>query len=243
MGAKPNYLIHWTGKDIATSTTSLNIDHRKAYLKRFVSIIQNGFWMNRNSDELWGMDSAHIYMNVGITCFTEHRLTNSFYHTMKYGMLGIGVSREFVLDRWGAPVVYLENSSENDVNTAILHQTWKYLKNETKPEHRNVYLSFLQFLNLMKPMSNANTRDFEYIDEGEWRIVQYNQLDEKGLLVIPEKEPPHRLVPIKKNEVKLIILPDRDSINMFYSEPEVIDWFNNLDIKPSVLTLEELKDF
>ena len=150
MAYKSEYLVHWTGKDICTDVVALTSSTRIQYIQRLESSLRTGLWMNRVTD---GLSSRNAVGDPGVvltfsnpmTCFTEVRLTQSVEHTRKYGLLGLGFSREFLLARDGLPVIYLRNG-QRDFYTSLLYQIWDYLPKDKQPG-----LGFKLFVGLCKP--------------------------------------------------------------------------------------------
>src|SRR5260221_14510840 len=113
---RSSLLVHWTGKDICTNRNDLSDSHRRDYVERARSILQDGFWVTRPKEQLIGSSpgsdaSSSCDYVIDVSCFTEVRLSQAELHSQRYGLLGIGVERKFVLDRRGGPVHYVRNAS------------------------------------------------------------------------------------------------------------------------------------
>src|SRR6185369_5575847 len=108
---RTDLLVHWTGRDIVTNRFSVNDEHRQRYIERLVDIIDNGFWMTTPTERIQGGGGLNSWIQylAHMTCFTEVRLSQTELHTQRYGLLGVGVSRRFVLERYGSPVHYVRN--------------------------------------------------------------------------------------------------------------------------------------
>jgi len=69
---------------------------------------------NKNYDQIdtsytttsGNISPGQLYYAQNITCFTELKISSSYEHTMKYGLLGLGYSRKFILSNGGRPVHY-----------------------------------------------------------------------------------------------------------------------------------------
>ena len=114
---RSNILVHWTGaKDIekayndAKSTDYKNDDIRCIkYVERLDTTLQEGLWMNGVDIEMYDSRDACVKCIYPwpATCFTEVRLSETQNHAEQYGFLGFGFTRDFVMKRYGGPVLYL----------------------------------------------------------------------------------------------------------------------------------------
>lgn len=178
------FLVHWTGRDIDDKYDSnwdqkndpeLNQDIIEPYIDRLKNILEYGLWMTSSES-----DQKTFFNNKPInrapfyrTCFSELRLSETRVHAKRFGRLGIGVKRHFVLARRGSPMVYfhknfrnwffetflVNDTSEIDIPT----DTWwaNYLKSMNEGETNSGYVQFKNF------------------DESEWRIIYSEQIENK----------------------------------------------------------------
>ena len=119
------FLIHWTGRDI-------NHDDRKKYVDKLKSVLQKGLCMNSGKETIYGKDSKRITAKIARVCFTEIKLTQIEEHAKQYGRLGIGFNRDFVLEREGNPVFYVQNGEKSHIiqNLANLISLMKSLPDD-----------------------------------------------------------------------------------------------------------------
>lgn len=123
---RSNFLIHWTGKDINRYYDTLNDLQCEEYIKRLRNTIISsdpdkypkgkGLWITKKEEIIYSHrpDSSQFsYDHVATISFTENKLSRTREHTERYGCLGFGFDREFVLKHQGGPVLYVE-STEND---------------------------------------------------------------------------------------------------------------------------------
>ncbi len=167
-------LIHWTGRDFdpaVKETYHDNTDRERPsktddgltekYHKRLFDILRYGLWVTEDAK------NDHIAINKDKfdlpkhprTCFTELKLSESRKHAFKFGRLGIGFKRLFVVGRGGQPVYYLHNQGINlffppHVDKSELQKS-KYL--------------FFKRMN-----SNPHDLNYDLFAESEWRII-YDQ--------------------------------------------------------------------
>jgi hypothetical protein len=93
-------LVHWTGKK---DNGSAYIKDQE-YVERLKNYYKNGLFAKRTSE-----DSIRKWKikNLVRICFTEIRLSQVQTHAKRYGKLGIGFSRDFIMNKGGRPVIYI----------------------------------------------------------------------------------------------------------------------------------------
>jgi len=238
-------LVHWTGKDIGL-THPLSEPQRQSYVARLESILGSGFWMNKPefAESLLGYDLTTYGLQPAMTCFTEIRLSQARQHAHQYGLLGVGVERDFVLDRTGGPVHYVRNRP-NECIVGSYSQLFKYLNNhraETKEGENPVGVLFM-LMSFLKPMSElTNEEDHQFLDEQEWRIVQNDRIKKDHIARQPGDRPV-ALLPITHHEVSVIIFPDRDTVNRAIVSDFFKDWLSERVIPPTITCLEDVESF
>lgn len=194
--SRSQILVHWTGKDIDArlhnGTISIG-DWRKAYVQRLLTTLHTGLWLTRGEEILGesAKEAEFRYYDYRV-CFSEALLSRSDYHTARYGRLGFGFSRLFVLNSGGSPVIYVRNASSGvlqifgalnlriqNLITEILHgPLGRCSPGGVEMEaivHDVISTNNLlrRLLPFLKRMSNENTDDFAFFEEVEWRIVAY----------------------------------------------------------------------
>ena len=116
---RSNFLVHWTGRDIECKHSKCADKNVRAttYVDRLSSTLKHGLWMTKNTiDKLYVPQtcSPDLSYQWPMTSFTEIKLSQTQVHTKNYGCLGFGFTREFVMDRNGAPVQYVPGN-KNDI--------------------------------------------------------------------------------------------------------------------------------
>lgn len=101
-----------------------------------------------------------------------------------YGKLGIGFHRDFVLERLGNPVLYVQNGDAG-VMIENLHKVSKFLKTKDDSIHKSLEV----VLGYLKNMSHQNVPHLEFYEEMEWRIVHLTHL--KGQYIQVEDSSQH----------------------------------------------------
>lgn len=235
---RTNFLVHWTGRDISTNRNLITENQRDEYVKRLVDIINNGFWMTQPLEKIFGLNGSWIEYSAHVTCFTEIRLTEAETHTSRYGLLGVGVNRHFVLERFGGPVHYVRNHcSECVVGNA--QEIFSVLDKHSDQDIKNYFGINTAFI---KAMSDKNTDNFLYLNEQEWRIVQTDVQLKTSNIVKTESHCPAYRVPLSPGDIKVLVFPDSrtrtlavNRLNNFLSENE------NFNL--ALLTIEECSEF
>jgi hypothetical protein len=123
-------LFHWIGSHIdypyrdepERRRPRLDDEHRREYVRCLEGALQHGLWVNtpRVPDQLG--DGQLVKVTRPIVCFTEWSLGESLPHTTRYGRLGLGFPKRFVLECGGQPVTYVRDRRRADPFTAsVLH--------------------------------------------------------------------------------------------------------------------------
>ena len=124
-GIHRQQLYHWFGRHIDytdpndedSRVKTLDDDKRKQYLSDLRNVLnpKMGLWMKtpRAADQIG--DGRLVKVRQPILCFTEWSLSDSRPHSYKYGRLGLGFPRKFVLGLGGQPVSYIA-AAKNEPN-------------------------------------------------------------------------------------------------------------------------------
>lgn len=126
-------LFHWIGShlDVQCTNGKLTDALRGEYVKCLEGAIQRGIWLKtpRDPDQLG--DGSLVKVTRPICCFTEWSLGQSLPHTSKYGRLGLGFPKRFILGKGGQPVIYIRDTSRTDPYTKSLKGLAALLKGTT----------------------------------------------------------------------------------------------------------------
>lgn len=221
---RSDFLINWTGaKDIEKEYKEgkckvlndkslsdkqreekyevLNDERRRKYVCRLRSTLIEGLWMTCPDERINGFN-AYIetaeYSGYPITCFTEIKLSDTYEHTKRYGCLGFGFGRKFVIERCGAPVQYV-SGTEDDAIVGNIATALELLKQLPKTSLRFTDGEFLSKLKsgieinarFIKNISDCTSpHDFKFLDEAEWRIVYTDRKTREEKLVATGKKNP-----------------------------------------------------
>ena len=167
------FLVHWMGKDFEKNPNNLNDEKKEKYVERLKDIIENGFYMNLGYNRIWDNRNEWIKIDISRVCFSKIKISLAHKHAKRYGLLGIGVDRSFVLERYGNPVCYQYNGELNCI-TDNLRNVRDYLDKSAKEEDLLKNLEIV--LVYCKNINEKDEEDFIYYDALEWHIVHLDRL-------------------------------------------------------------------
>lgn len=177
-----DFLVHWTGRDIddkydpnweQRNDPRLNLKIIEPYVERLKNILKYGLWMTNSSN-----DQPLIYKGKTVnrapfarTCFTELKLSDARVHAKRFGRLGIGVKRPFVLDKRGSPMIYFRRefgnwffvTFERNGKIELPSDAWwtYYLKSMNEGKTSEGYVQYANF------------------NESEWRVIYSPQIEKQ----------------------------------------------------------------
>ena len=171
-------LFHWIGSHIETNL-ELNPEARRT---EYVKCLRNsldeakGLWLNRPRDEDILLDGTQFRVTEPICCFTETSLEEVHDHANRYGKLGLGFPKRFVLNNGGRPVNYILDQ-QNDPTMQAWHRLAGCLLDDT-------------YLETLKPKEREQVqRDFIFVSQFLKRIKQPRKiLSTKGKKKIASKK-------------------------------------------------------
>ena len=184
--SRSNTLVHWTGKDLDELIRSgeLSADQaRTAYVERLISTLETGLWMTVREETAAGYDFWMTNYNPSV-CLSETVLSRSGEHIARYGRLGFGFSRTFILNAGGTPVIYVRNGAPPSLLAvfkalSVRIGNLSYHVRATADElavmldFSDLKLLFDRLTSIIKNMSATSQDDCEYLDEAEWRVVAH----------------------------------------------------------------------
>jgi hypothetical protein len=274
---RPDFLVHWIGKDIHCrrpqagdddcrargGQCACQIDHRvlsdqdrERYLSHLQGALAKGLWMTKPRESITGYKGVSLSFQPMVTCFTELKLSQTRSHTGRYGCLGLGFSRAFVIERLGCPVHYLSGTDDDAIvaNLDAVRNVLIGLERSNIPavskghpvQVRRVRDALEHTIAFLKRMWEATPGDYGYLEEMEWRIVQADRMECKGRLVPTGQDLPEVRIPFTHDELKLLILPDDVTRRRLYACEEMMKWFEDergqLHL-PVIATVEECLQF
>lgn len=230
------FLVHWTGKDFHTPKDVLDDNIRHKYIDRLADTLRNGFFMQRNvgeTERIYDPNGGSIDSEVPKTCFTEIKLSQAEQHAKRYGQLGIGVDREFVISRYGNPVFYVTNGDYANLCACAI-KVYGYLEqsNEIKRDLKVILAYF-------KKMGEKNSDNLQYYDESEWRITHLPQLEESGALIPKDRKNYIYRIKLSKKDIKTIVFPDKRTKTLALNNQNIIENIDN----PICVTINDCINF
>jgi hypothetical protein len=226
MAIHSKILVHWTGKDIETNP---NEDEKsRLYVERLKDDLREGLYAKPTIE-----DSIRYLKIKDITrlCFTEIRLSQAKTHSDRYGKLGIGFSRDFIMNKGGRPVIYIpfEPPADNYFLEASIGNVYEKAIN-----NREIKESSKLILAHVKRMSDGNKND--YYEEMEWRIVHH--ANDKN--IINTSNDIHRLK-FKMSDIEVIIFPDKKTKQLSLEDDYIKDCLSKH--MPIIATLDDCLNF
>jgi hypothetical protein len=243
---RSTFLVYWTGKDIPTDPSLTHAD-RAQFVDRLVDIVQNGFWMTKPSETLVGSTpsgaSVTFHRQTYMTCFTELRLSASRQHANAFGLLGIGVDRSYVLERWGTPVHYVRNQRDEGVVGAF-HQLRYLITRAATWTGKDDALTCCDHLGVfIKGMSSSGTDDFAFLDEQEWRVVAFDEQVKRRRIVQTTTPPPDFRLLLQPSDLRIVVFPDDVTRSLALADARVRHLTSLLPNPIHMLTLSECEQF
>ena len=233
MNIHSRYLIHWTGKkDIEEQPENIRA---QKYVERVIDYYQNGLYAKRTSEDVVrGMKIN----NLARLCFTEIRLSQAQEHANRYGKLGIGFSREFILNKGGRPVIYIPFEAKEHLLEDSLKAA--YDKSEAYDEIHKPLKWVLAFVKRMSNEYDQDHEDYEnYYDEMEWRIV-YDEKPDNNLFTKGKAEGVFRLMFVP-SDIKVLIFPN-DYVKSITLNNEFLKGLFSQNL-PITVTLDDCNNF
>ena len=224
MAIHSRLLVHWTGKDIEEYAST---EQPQKYVERLRDDLKNGLYTKITSEDAirkWKVK------NLVRICFTEVRLSQAQTHARRYGRLGIGFTRDFVMDRGGRPAIYVPYAPKDDGR--LLEDSIRTAYEKSQGE---VQKSAKWILAHVKRMSDG--RDEDYYEEMEWRLVWDGQ---SAHFKKDAAEGVYRLQ-LEASDIKLIVLPDENTKRLSLGDDVIKEYFSKH--LPMVTTLEDCANF
>jgi hypothetical protein len=244
------FLVHWTGKDINSFNSEINDNLRKEYIARlYIARLRDnllkGLHMRPGKETIYGKDNKGITAEIARVCFTEIKLTQTEEHAKRYGRLGIGFDRNFVLEREGNPVFYVQNGDKGHIveNLDVLRGWMSSLPPNTvgsKIDELGIIFGYL------KKMSDRNENELKYYDEMEWRIVHIDRLTGPNNYIQDYGETTEQgkkffRLKVRPKDVRLIIFPDNETIRLALCDEKISDYFKSHI--PTLIALDDCENF
>jgi hypothetical protein len=205
MSTHSQFLMHWTGRSGKDDIESKpNEERPDLYVERLIDYYSNGLFARRTDEAVVrGMKIKNIVR----LCFTEIRLSQVRTHSDRYGKLGVGFTREFIMARGGRPVIYVPHSAKK--GGRLLEESIRNVFERSKSDeetHRSAKWIMAHVKRMSDGGSPENQDYQDYYEEMEWRIV-YDETPGNTHFAKGHQKGTHRLK-FRATDVQVIIFPD-----------------------------------
>ncbi len=225
MGIHSKILIHWTGKDIETYPED---ERTQLYVKRLKNSLQEGLYTKTTEEDVirgWKIK------NITRLCLTEIRLSQAQMHAERYGKLGLGFSRDFIMNKGGRPVIYIPFEAAAD--SRLLEDSIRCVHEKSK-DNNDIHESSKWIMTHVKRMWNEKGEDF--YEEMEWRIVLH--ANDRNIRNVGNGV--HRLK-FEPSDIKVIIFPSEDTKRSSLEDDYIRKCLS--DHLPMIATLDDCHNF
>jgi hypothetical protein len=275
-GVHRQQLFHWIGHHIdypdrdnqRRRIKKLEDSHRREYIQCLRSALESGLRLKIPNPADAIDDGRLIKVTRPILCFTEWSLGDSQPHVFKYGRLGLGLPKSFVLSKGGLPVAYIRDRRAAYVK-ALLHLAEHVRDLPEDRKHRGVKDDFdfvSQFFKALRkpgekrrksaPFSRERRKGgkspdpfkrrfggyLQYLEEREWRIVMSEAMKRK---LKREDDGDIWCLPVRPgHELFTVVLPDNRTTNMALNDGFIRGrLFPTSGPHVTVLSLEDIPTF
>jgi hypothetical protein len=233
MSIHSTILVHWTGKKRIEKEPEP--DRPGLYLERLVDYYERGLFAKRTSENV----IPDMKMkNIIRLCFTEIRLSQTQVHARRYGRLGLGFARDFVMGRGGRPVIYVPYHGKK--GNRLLEDSIRTVYKQST-QNSEVHRAAKWIMAYVKRMSNGKREgsgdDQDYYEEMEWRVVY----DERSKGVWTKECGRTYRLRFEPNDVKVVIFPDGKTRQMALEDAILREYFSQH--MPVMATLDDCCDF
>jgi hypothetical protein len=170
--------------------------------------------------------------NIARLCFTEIRLSQVEEHADKYGKLGIGFTRDFIMRSGGRPVIYVPfEPYDGLLERSLKHAYEKSIGNDEIHKPMKFVLGFVKRM--------WDEHGVEHFDEMEWRIV-YDE-DPNNVNITKGEEYGEFRFNFTPNDVKVLIFPNENTQLEALNDEFIKEYFSQH--MPIAVTLDDCKNF
>jgi hypothetical protein len=231
-----DFLVHWTGKEFHKPPFApLDDKLRNEYVETLIRILENGLEMRVGTEKIYDLNNKLLETFISRVCFTEIKLSQARTHAKRYGSMGIGVNRDFVLRNYGNPVFYLKSGESNVAVNANL--VLEFLK--SNDSYSKILLEYRTLLAYFKNMNDPGKNDLQYYDELEWRVTHLPRLEGEGKITVIDRTKHLYMLKLNRDDVKVLVFPDEQTKTMAFEDPR----FPELVNKPICLTIKDCENF
>jgi hypothetical protein len=229
MNIHSKFLVHWTGNGTDDIESKADIYKPQLYLDRLIDDYKYGLYTKRTSESVirgWKIN------DIVRLCFTEIRLSQAKNHAGRYGNLGIGFTRDFIMNKGGRPVIYIPHDADN----RLLEDSIKSVYENSRGNHE-IRKSSKWIMAHVKRMSDGKSQD--YYEEMEWRLI-YDESTNNIHFTKGNSEGIYRLK-FAADDIKVIIFPNEDTKQLSLRNEAIREYFYKY--MPIMATLEDCGNF
>jgi len=239
-------LVHWTGQ---TSFESLpDADKTDKYADRLKDWYQKGLFTKKKDELLLRLPrpgQGYVkkpHMDLVRLCFTEIRLSQAKSHSKRYGKLGIGFNRDYIVNKGGRPVIYVPWEAQFRLLDECIWQAWEKAKSQGSDGIEKLLKWILAFCKLMSNGEPEDSPKYEdYYEEMEWRLVYGESLDTSGTFVPDAAEPDAYRMKFEPSDVVVIVFPNNEVMRKTLNDINMKAFF--AVHQPNLLLLEDCGHF
>ena len=229
MNIHSKILVHWTGNGNDDIESKPESDRPQLYLDRLIDDCKHGLYTKRTSEDVirgWKID------DIVRLCFTEIRLSQAEKHAERYGKLGIGFTRDFIMKKGGRPVIYIPFNADD----SLLEDSIRNVHEKSK-DIDEIHKSSKWIMTHVKRMSDGGSED--YYEEMEWRLV-YDESPNNKHFTEGKGTGIFRLK-FAAYEIKVIVFPDEATKLLSLKDATIKKYFSKY--MPIMVTLKECLNF
>lgn len=235
-------LFHWTGPRPVRALKSR--DDRMKYLDLLGSILDKGLRFSApDVKHTEWIEKDLIRATHPMLCFSEWGVSESNAHSGRYGFMGLGLTRKFVMGKGGRPVVYVPNTKTDPFRKALV-EVIRAVRNGRKEDaklhrHADLLASYLKAYNFQRTATKKQTQDGETQgsrlkkqtsrpDDHDLRLDfggLFANLEDREWRILsrkPERQPEH--LPFQAGELAMIVFPDHQTLSLAMRHDAIMDW-------------------
>jgi Putative abortive phage resistance protein AbiGi, antitoxin len=234
-------LFHWTkppGKIFVPNT----LKERELFVDHLLGLLVKGLRVStpKISDHEY-IVKGEIEAERPMICFTESIVGEAGPHARRYGSMGLGFTRKFVMAQRGRPVIYLDKNSDDLFTKSVIQVLQAALKGSDAVlrAHAKLISGWLKSYNMPRVAPQERgisvgvsrkqvSREEDDVlrlkfgglrsnlEDREWRIVYQASASEKI-------EEDGRRIPFVAGELALLVLPDHQTLSIALRRKEILD--------------------
>lgn len=203
---------------------------RKKFIEHLRSILTKGLRFSVPKCHHVEQITPAIQTKHNILCFSEWNVGSSWEHARRYGHIGFGFTRKYIMSQNGRPVLYLRKAQKNHDPTteAMVKLLESAIQDDDLRDHAQWIASLLKLSKDPRTSKGSNDNDkqnnrkknvkspdedrsfaLEFggihgnLEDREWRILDANMHNDT-----------HRTLPCEPGKLAMIVLPDHQTLSL-----------------------------